>query len=205
VIRRTEPRDVAAIAALHALLVPSSLWAELGQRVLGALDGSLVHDPRFVSFVYEMPGGIGAFLAGSTDTAAMLRATARRSGLALAISALPAIRPSLVRRLLETGRYPRLRGLDGAGESLFCAVRPELRRRGIAAGLHEALERTLRAQGIDRLVVTTEESNRDAHEHLKALGFHEDGRFQFYGKGMVRYAKGVARDSPEADRAMPTT
>lgn len=190
-IRRTEPRDVAAIAALHAQLVPSSLWAQLGQRFLEALYESLVRDPRFVSFVYETPEGIGAFLAGSTDTAAMLAATARRSAPILALSALPAVRPRLLRRLLETARYPRLRGSAGAGESLFCAVRPELRRQGIAAGFHEALERTLRAQGIARLIVTTEASNAAAQEHLGALGFHENGRFQFYGKAMVRYAKDI--------------
>jgi ribosomal protein S18 acetylase RimI-like enzyme len=188
-IRRTETRDVPAIAELHAALVPSSLWAELGLPFLTRLYASLVRDPRFVSFVYETPAGIGAFLAGSTDTKRMLRATAKRDGWALALRALPALRPSLVRRLLETGRYPRIRGSDGAGESLFCAVRPELRRQGIAAGLHEALERMLRAQGIDRLVVTTEATNPDAHEHLKALGFQEDGRFRFYGKEMLRYAK----------------
>ena len=191
-IRPTEPRDVAAIAALHASLVPASLWAELGLPFLTELYASLVRDPRFVSFVYDTPSGIGAFLAGSTDTGAMLRATAKRDGVQLALRALPAIRPSLMRRLLETGRYPRLRGSTGAGESLFCAVRPELRRQGIAAGLHEALERVLRQQRIDRLVVTTEASNPDAHEHLRALGFHEDGRFRFYGKPMVRYEKAVA-------------
>jgi GNAT superfamily N-acetyltransferase len=114
-----------------------------------------------------------------------------REGPALAIRALPSLRPSMIRRLLETGRYPRLRGSEGAGESLFCAVRPELRRQGIAAGLHEALERALRAQGIDRLVVTTEASNPDAHEHLRALGFSEEGAFRFYGKPMVRYARRV--------------
>ena len=191
-IRKTEQRDVGAIAALHAELVPASLWAELGPGFLRTLYASLVRDPRFVSFVYETPSGIGAFLAGSTDTGAMLRATAARQGLTLAIRALPSLRPSLIRRLLETGRYPRLRGSEGAGESLFCAVRPELRRQGIAAGLHEALERVLRAQGIDRLVVTTEATNPDAHEHLKALGFHEDGQFRFYGKPMVRYEKAIA-------------
>jgi len=190
-IRRTEPRDVAAIATLHAALVPSSLWAELGESFLRTLYASLVRDPRFVSFVYETRAGIGAFLAGSTDTGAMLRATAMREGPALAIRALPSLRPSMIRRLLETGRYPRLRGSAGAGESLFCAVRPELRRQGIAAGLHEALERVLRAQGIDRLVVTTEASNPDAHEHLRALGFSEEGGFRFYGKPMVRYARRV--------------
>ena len=190
-IRSTEPRDVAAIAALHAELVPSSLWAELGDGFLEALYGSLVRDPRFVSFVYDTPEGIGAFLAGSSDTAAMLRATAKRDGCAIAVRALPALRPSLLRRLLETGRYPRVRGSVGAGESLFCAVRPELRRQGIAAGLHEALERVLRAQGIDRLIVTTEASNPDAHEHLRALGLREEGRFRFYGKPMVRYAKAI--------------
>ena len=191
-IRRTEPRDADAIAALHAELVPSSLWAELGQGFLRTLYASLVGDPRFVSFVYETQDGVSAFLAGSTDTGAMLRATAKRNGVRLAIQALPSMRPSMIRRLLETGRYPRLRGSTGAGESLFCAVRPELRRQGIAAGLHEALERVLRAQGIDRLVVTTEASNPDAHEHLRALGFHQEGQFQFYGKPMVRYEKAVA-------------
>jgi len=194
VIRKTEHRDVAAIASLHAELVPSSLWAELGPAFLRTLYASLVNDPRFVSFVYETQDGVSAFLAGSTDTGAMLRATAMREGLALAIRALPFLRPSMIRRLLETGRYPRLRGSTGAGESLFCAVRPELRRRGIAAGLHEALERVLRSQGIDRLVVTTDASNADAPAHLRALGFHEGGHFQFYGKPMVRYEKAVASE-----------
>jgi ribosomal protein S18 acetylase RimI-like enzyme len=188
-IRRTEPRDAAAIAALHASLIPSSLWAELGLPFLTHLYASMADDPRFVSFVYETPDGIGAFLAGSTDTGAMLRATAKREGFALAVRALPSVRPSLVRRLLETGRYPRLRGFESAAESHFCAVRPELRRQGIAAALHEALERVLGAQGIDRLIVTTEASNPDAQAHLRALGFSEAGRFTFYGKAMLRYGK----------------
>jgi GNAT superfamily N-acetyltransferase len=183
---------------LHAELVPSSLWAELGPGFLRALYGSLVGDSRFVSFVYETPSGVGAFLAGSTDTEGMLRATAKRDGWAIGLRALRGLRPSLLRRLLETGRYPRLRGSEGAGESLFCAVRPDLRRQGIAAGLHEALERHLRAQGIGRLVVTTEATNPDAHVHLRALGFHEAGEFRFYGKPMVRFEKEVAGE-PDRD------
>ena len=89
-IRRTESRDAAAIATLHAELVPSSLWAELGPGFLRTLYASLVRDPRFVSFVYETPSGIGAFLAGSMDTDSMLRATTRLDGLAMAVRALPA-------------------------------------------------------------------------------------------------------------------
>jgi ribosomal protein S18 acetylase RimI-like enzyme len=180
---------VAAIAALHAELIPSSLWAELGPRFLRTLYGALVRDPRFVSFVAEGPLGIGAFLAGSTDTAAMLRATAMRSGPILAIRALPALQPVLLRCVWETGRYPRLRGSEGAGESLFCAVRRELRRQGIAARLHDALEQVFEAQGIERLIVTTEASNTGAQEHLRALGFREEGAFRFYGKPMLRFGK----------------
>jgi GNAT superfamily N-acetyltransferase len=70
-------------------------------------------------------------------------------------------------------------------------VRPELRRQGIAAGFHQALERVLRAEGIERLIVTTEASNAGAREHLQALGFREEGHFQFYGKRMLRYGKAV--------------
>jgi hypothetical protein len=54
----------------------------------------LVRDPRFVSFVYETPSGIGAFLAGSTDTGAMLRATADagRAGAGDSGRSLPSVR-----------------------------------------------------------------------------------------------------------------
>ena len=190
-IRSAEPRDAAAIAALHAELIPSSLWAELGLGFLTRLYTALLEDSRFVSFVYEVPDGISAFLAASTDTAGLLRATAKQSGPSLAIRALPRMRPALLARIVETGRYPQLRGASGAGESLFCAVRPALRRRGIGASFHDELERAFLDRGIDRMIVTTEANNTAGQRHLEAIGFHEDGRFAFYGKPMVRYEKRI--------------
>jgi ribosomal protein S18 acetylase RimI-like enzyme len=200
-VRRTERRDAAALAELHAAFVPNSLWAELGPGFLRALYAALADDPRFVSFVDERPDGIGGFVAGSTDTGALLRGVARRSAAPLALALALGLRPRHLRRLLGTARYPSARGAVDAGESLFCAVRPELRRQGVAARLHHALEEVLRERGIDRVVVTTEATNAAAQAHLAALGFHREGAFTFYGKPMIRYEKefGVGSTNPTTE------
>jgi ribosomal protein S18 acetylase RimI-like enzyme len=77
-------------------------------------------------------------------------------------------------------------GWDGwRGHLHHLAVRPEVRRQGVAKALVEAAERRLRDKGAKRVSVLTERDNAAAisfYESLGELGYGLDARMQRYTK-----------------------
>ncbi len=207
-IRPFQHRDAADVARLHAAAMGRSTWARLGEGFLAELYRCLVDSPRFLAFVYEEPREDGpgrrvrGFIAGSTDTAAMMEETWRRHRVRLAVAALPGLarHPLLVPRLLTTGRYGRRAGqvADVPGESLFCSFEPELRGRRIAGHINKVLFDELLARGHDAVRITTEADNAPAIRQLRSWGFEERGRFRFYGKEMITFVLDL-RTSPRVE------
>ena len=177
------------VAALHAADMGDSLWARLGPRFLRTLYRLLIDEEGFLGFVYQHEGRVQGFIAGSTDTDAMMGRLFRRAGFLLAPAAFPAaLRPATARRLLDTPRYGQVSAVDGAdvrAESLFCTVEPPLRGHKVAGLLNLVLFEELLSRGHAAVKVTTELANAGARRQLRSWGFAERGTFRFYGKDMV--------------------
>jgi ribosomal protein S18 acetylase RimI-like enzyme len=189
-IRPMQFRDAEAVARLHHAAMGESLWAQLGVPFLSALYRALVDVPSFLAFVYVEDGEVRGFIAGSTDTAAMYRETLRRRGSFLApFAALGLVRrPTLARKLWETGRYGAASGAaDVTGESLFCSFASHLRGKRVSGHINKVLFDELLARGHAHVKVSTETSNEAANRQLQSWGFVERERFRFYGKDMITY------------------
>ncbi|MEN9786923.1 MAG: hypothetical protein RLZZ299_2187 [Pseudomonadota bacterium] len=187
-IRPMEARDVPAVAAQHHAAMGRSLWARLGVPFLEAIYAGLLRDPRFLGYVYDHEGGLGGFIAGSTDTDAMRRAVLRARAVPLARAAARGLvrAPDVLPLLLETGRYGDRSGArDVPAESLFCSFVPALRGTRVSGHINKVLFEALRDRGHRAVKVTTEQDNADARRQLARWGFEERAAFTFYGKAMV--------------------
>jgi len=198
-IRPIQYRDCARVAQLHAQAMGNSLWARLGPAFLTQLYRGLVESPHFLGFVFEesseepgSPGRIGGFIAGTTDASRMFQEVFRRRAVVLGLAAVPGVlrSPSVLQHLVQTARYFRVSGdddLDIPAESLFCSFEPQLRGRRISGHINKVLFDDLLCRGHTHVKITTEVDNVGANRQLTSWGFEDRGRFEFYGKEMVRY------------------
>jgi ribosomal protein S18 acetylase RimI-like enzyme len=196
-IRAIEHRDCIRLAELHSDAMGDSLWAQLGQRFLVELYRGLIDSPYFLGFVYEERDAQGeqqilGFIAGSTDTDRMFQTLFKRRFGVFALAAGPGLikKPQLISRLLQTKNYTAIsRGGDDAipGESLFCSFTPQCRGKRISAHINKVLFDDLLARGHAFVKITTEVDNEGANRQLRSWGFADRGRFEFYGKEMIRY------------------
>ncbi|MCB9780889.1 MAG: hypothetical protein H6742_20135 [Alphaproteobacteria bacterium] len=209
-IRPMQFHDAAQVAALHQAAMGNSLWARLGHGFLTQLYQALVNDPRFLGFVYTEPDRpeherIRGFIAGSQDTEAMFAAVFRSAWFLLGPAALPGVLrdPRVIRQLVRTARYfdesaPPL-PVPVPAESLFCSFAPDLRGKRVSGAINQVLFDELLQRGHRYVKITTETDNEGANRQLRSWGFHDAGRFRFYGKDMVVYVLDLA----ESPRVQP--
>ena len=146
-VRPATPADAAAMAAIHARLLPHGFFADLGRRFLRAYHQSFMTSPHAVSMVACRDGVVVGMIAGALDAGQHQRYVIRHHGLrllAVGASAL-AVRPALLLRFLTTrvGRY---------GRGLFRAARPPQGVPGPAAGGPEETVAVLTHVAVDSLV-----------------------------------------------------
>lgn len=190
-IRPMQFRDAEDMARLHHAAMGDSLWARLGAHFLAVLYRVLIDTPGFLAFVYEEDGRVRGFIAGSTDTATMMRTALRRGWFLIGPAALPgALRsPGTALRLLDTPRYTAASSAVSlpaglTAESLFCSFEPDLRGKRVSGHINKVLFDELRARGHQHVKITTDAGNAAAVRQLESWGFAEAGTFAFYGKPM---------------------
>ena len=193
-IRPMQHRDAARVAELHQAAMGNSLWAKLGHRFLTELYRGLIDNPRFIAFVYIEDGEVGGFIAGSTDAELMMREVFQRRWLVLGVTSLPnALKPAVVKHLVQTARYFDASGADVRAESLFCSFVPNLRGKRVSGHINKVLFDDLLARGHKAVKITTEVDNEGANRQLQSWGFEDKGHFMFYGKNMVTYVLDLER------------
>lgn len=189
--RPMQARDAEAMARLHHAAMGESLWAQLGVGFLTVLYRSLLDRAGFMAFVYDAgEQGVQGFIAGATDPDRVMQETFAKAWFLLGPAALPrALKPRLLRRLVQTARYSGASSVPGlppgpVPESLFCTFVPELRGKRVAGLANKLLFDELLSRGHTHVKVTTDASNAAAARQLASWGFVELGGFEFYGKPM---------------------
>jgi hypothetical protein len=190
-----QARDALSVASLHHAAMGESLWAQLGVRFLQELYRNLIDAEGFIAFVYETStkDGVQGFIAGATDPNRVMAETFRRAWFLLGPPAFPnALRPRLLRRLLQTARYSGASSVEGLPngplpESLFCSFVPELRGKRVAGHANKMLFDDLLSRGYAHVKITTDASNAAAARQLRSWGFDDLGPFEFYGKDMTAW------------------
>ena len=185
VIRPARGADAAMMARLHAAELPEAFLPTLGHRFLGQLYRALASDPQAVALVAESVDGVVGFATGVVSVGGFYRRFARRHGPAAALAAAPRlVRPTVLRRLLETVRYPATAtGTAGQlpdAELLSIAIAPSHRTNGIGRTLADGVLRGLAERGATEIKVVVGGANGGANRFYEKVGFHAAGQLSVH-------------------------
>jgi glycosyltransferase involved in cell wall biosynthesis/ribosomal protein S18 acetylase RimI-like enzyme len=185
VIRPARAEDAAAIARLHTDGMPDAFLPTLGRRFLHRLYRALAGDPRAVALVAETPQGVVGFAAGVVSVGDFYRRFAVRHGPAAAVAAAPRlVRPSVIRRLLETVSYPAQTATPAArlpdAELLAIAVTREARAGGTGRALADGVLDGLARRGAGEVKVVVGAANVGANRFYARVGFQPAGQLSVH-------------------------
>jgi glycosyltransferase involved in cell wall biosynthesis/ribosomal protein S18 acetylase RimI-like enzyme len=202
VIRPARAGDAPAMARLHAGGMPDAFLPTLGHGFLTRLYRALATDPQAVALVAESVDGVVGFAAGVVSVGGFYRRFARRQGPVAALVAAPRLaRPTVLRRLLETVRYPAQAGGTGGplpdAELLSIAVAPERRTGGTGRALADGVLRGLAERGAEEIKVVVGAANDGANDFYARVGFHPAGQlFVHQGTASNVWTKPCHSSSP---------
>jgi ribosomal protein S18 acetylase RimI-like enzyme len=179
--RTARPADAPAIARLHREAMPGAFLPTLGDRFLARLYRALGADRGSTVIVAENGEGVIGFAAGTASVRGFYRRFYREHGVQAAVAAAPRLaRPSVLRRLGETARYPDAVADLPEAELLAIAVEGDHRDEGVGRGLAERLLRELGRRGADRVRVVVGATNEGASRFYERLGFRHAVRISVH-------------------------
>lgn len=201
-IHAVREQDLAAVAALHREGLPLGFLSQLGPNVLKVLYRAIgTHDDSTVLVAVEGDTVLG-YVSGTTDVRRCYRHVLARSAAPLFVAAAPRlVRPSTLRRVVETLTYPfRFRNEstddaprpDCSAELLSIAVHADARGKRVGKRLVAALEDFLggRLRPLRYRVVTDALDPRST-AFYERVGFARLGEFTNHGHPMVMFVKDV--------------
>lgn len=176
-VRRARPSDAESMARLHRESMPTAFLPELGGGFLRRLYRAMTNEPDAVAVVAEDRGAVVGFAAAVPSVGAFYRGFVRHEGFAAGLAAAPKlVRPSVLRRAIETARHPaRTPGLPDA-ELLSIAVDAQHRSGGVGRELADAVTAGLADRGVRRFKVVVDVDNEDANRFYERLGYRPAGR-----------------------------
>ena len=170
-IRPATPEDAPVVAGLHAEIATGFL-PRLGRGFLRRLYRALIEWPGADVLVAEDQAGPVGFAASTADTPAFYRYFLRRHGLFAAFAAFPRlVRPSVMRRALETLRYGGGDSSTVPAELLAVAVSAEVRGRGVGGRLLAEMESCYRRRRLPSVRVVVGADNTASLALFRSAGF----------------------------------
>jgi len=167
--------DHAPVAAeLHLRGISTGFLSSLGPRFLRQLYTAMPACPSGFGWVcLDDDGRALGFIACTESTRRLYKEAMRRRGLFMAASVVRfLLRPSFLRRMIQTLRYPAQVGEDlPPAEVLSIAVDVEARRRGVGAKLMTAATEEFRRRNIRRVKVAVWAGNKSANTFYRRYGF----------------------------------
>ncbi|OFW09480.1 MAG: hypothetical protein A3H96_03895 [Acidobacteria bacterium RIFCSPLOWO2_02_FULL_67_36] len=165
------------VVEVHAAAFPRFFMTQLGPRFLREYYRCVIQYPRGILLTEDSGQGCDGFVSGFLDPAAFYRDLRnRRVRLALAALGGVIVRPS--RLLILRANYGRVAGSAvQAGEPRTAelssiAVRPSVAGSGVGSRLVHRFIAAARAQGAERVVLTTDAADNAAVNHFyQRLGF----------------------------------
>lgn len=171
-VRRARERDAAAMARLHREAMPAAFLPALGNGFLTRLYRAAAKDVDAVALVAEDRGGVVGFTVAVPSVRAFYRTFVRRGGFLAALLAAPHLaRPSVLRRVIETARYPLKHPALPEAELLSIAVDGACRSRGVGGALAEAVASGLAERNVREYKVVVSADNHGAGRFYSRLGF----------------------------------
>lgn len=188
-------------AQLHRQCIPTGFLSNLGLGFLRQLYKAVAGCPAGFGFVSIDPDGKGlGFVACATSTGKLYKQALVRRGFLMALPLMRYMfRPSFVRRMYHTLRYPSETSVDlPSAEILSIAVCEDARGMGVGKALmREALEE-FAARGIREVRVAVWAENEVANAFYKRCGYQLALTRKHHGLDMNIYVTTLA-ERPASD------
>jgi len=181
-IRAARVADIPAIARLHRETVPTAFLPLLGARFMRLLYRALLSDPGGVASVVEDGSGeVMGFASGAVSVPAFYRRFFRRYGISAAAAAAPQlIRPSMLRRALETARVPEVAADFPEAEIFVWGLDRRVRKAGLGVAVLEHAVRELGRLGAPEARGIVFAENERASKVLYDGGWRVRGQIQVH-------------------------
>ena len=184
------PAHAGVVAELHHLGIATGFLSSLGQRFLRQLYIAIPRCRSGFGFVcQEADGQIVGFIACAESVGAVYKQAIFKRGLWMALPILRyLVRPSVVRRVFETLRYPGETGDElPAAEVLSIVVGRQARGKGIGKRLMDAAFDEFRLRGVKQVKVAVGADNDQANAFYQRCGYHLALTRQHHGLPMNIY------------------
>jgi len=160
-------------AGLHRNGIRSGFLSSLGLRFLTQLYAAIPSCPAGFGYVATDGEEVLGFVAGTESTGRIYKQALLRRGLLMALPLLRfLVRPSVVKRMIHTLRYPSQVDPDlPPAEVLSIAVSPAARGKGIGRSLMAAAMEEFRRRGLPRVKVAVWAGNEQANRFYERFGF----------------------------------
>lgn len=173
-VRAMRKEDTVTVAMLHEQGIHTGFLSSLGRRFLRQMYRAVPSCPAGFGFVWqEAPGNVQGFVACAESTGRLYKQALLRRGVLMAASiARFLLRPTVLKRLVETLRYPAQVGPDlPPAELLSIVVSPDARRKGVGKALVDAMVSEFACRGIPRVKVAVGADNEEANAFYQRQGF----------------------------------
>ena len=173
-VRPLSKSHAAAAARLHQEGIDTGFLSSLGKPFLKQLYSAIPSCPTGFGFAWqESNDEVLGFIACAESTGRLYKQALLRRGVLMALPLLRfMLRPSVIKRMIHTLRYPSNVGEElPAAEVLSIAVSAEARGKGIGNALMAAALREFASRGIDRLRVAVGAENKSANRFYLRCGF----------------------------------
>ena len=203
-------RHGADVAGLHARCIGQGFLSRLGPMFLKNLYRAVATCPSGFGYVWQDDRGRAVgFIACAESIGRVYKQALLRRGVMIALPLIRfALRPSVIKRIFETLRYPAEVGPDvPAAEVLSIAVGEQFRRQGIAQRLMAAAAAEFAQRGIDRVKVAVHSENEPSNRLYLRCGFELAIRREHHGLPQNIYVARIGRDGAivAADRPGPAS
>ncbi|MGH2785755.1 MAG: glycosyltransferase [Actinomycetota bacterium] len=202
-VRRATLADVPLLARHHVEMHPTAFMPRLGERFMRVLYRSFVTDEDAVAVIAEQNGTVIAFATGALSVDGFYRRFFRRHGIRAGIAAgHRLLRPTFVKRVVETARYPvNMKGYPEP-EFLTLGVLPGVRSRGLGGLLGNVIVEELGDIGADEVRGTVASDNAAMLKMMTNSGWETIGEFSVHDglKSVVfKKATPASRDRVTSD------
>lgn len=168
-------RKHAVVAAeLHRCGIDRGFLSSLGHSFLTQLYKAIPSCPAGFGYAWEEPSGkIQGFIACAENTGVVYKQSFLRRGVLMSLPIIRfLVRPSVVRRIIHTLRYPsQVSKTLPVAEVLSIAVSNDARGKGVGKALMRAAFDEFRRRGITHVKVAVGAANEVANTFYKRCGF----------------------------------
>jgi len=187
-----------AVAQLHRIGIRSGFLSSLGRAFLRQLYAAIPSCASGFAFVWHSgEGEVLGFIACAVDIGRLYKEALRRRGVRMALTLMRfAFRASVIRRIVETLRYPCQAGEDlPAAEVLSIAVSEKARGSGIGKALMQAAFKEFQRRGVGKVKVAVGGNIVAGNNFYRRCGFTLAATREHHGLPMNVYVATIGAAS----------